>query len=213
MSIQVAQASIIYQNVVTMITDYRKQNITNTPLKKGLNEDMNSRDLIHIVADGRPEVGVCNYLFLPPNSNLFMKLGALDNELNKIKTQKGDKSVYVIVPDDHDQYVTKSLNAVKSEFKHSAVYKYRTFKIVVPRHAASCLHEIATQEDIDLLNSRFISTKSMPQINEDDPQAIWIGLKEGEICKIHRQSATAGLSIVYRVCIVPLVLKKRSKKK
>jgi len=45
------------------------------------------------------------------------------------------------------------------------------------------------------------SKTQLPEISRFDPQALVIGIRPGEICKIQRPSSTALTTDYYRVCV------------
>jgi DNA-directed RNA polymerase subunit H (RpoH/RPB5) len=62
-------------------------------------------------------------------------------------------------------------------------------------------HEIATEEDLNILEDNYVKRNTMPLILSIDPQAIWLGAKHGDIIKITRNSDVTLHAIYYRLCV------------
>ncbi|MFX0133547.1 MAG: DNA-directed RNA polymerase subunit H [Candidatus Hodarchaeota archaeon] len=63
-------------------------------------------------------------------------------------------------------------------------------------------HEIISEEEANKILEKYrITPEQLPLILHTDPVAKIIGAKPGDYIKITRKSATAGLSIIYRLCI------------
>ncbi len=67
---------------------------------------------------------------------------------------------------------------------------------LVPRHA-----KVSDKEKQELFKTYNISPEKLPRILKDDPALLNVGVKEGDVVKISRQSATAGTAIYYRVVV------------
>lgn len=94
--------------------------------------------------------------------------------------------------------------------------KYKIFLQIFPiqnlmfditTHAMCPEHTRITKSEyneflVDFLDSFHIdSLDRLPKILESDPVAMFIGLREGELCKIRRPSRAAGYVDVYRLCV------------
>ncbi|NHI93556.1 MAG: DNA-directed RNA polymerase subunit H [Candidatus Lokiarchaeota archaeon] len=63
-------------------------------------------------------------------------------------------------------------------------------------------HEIVTEEEINKVLDYYQLTKEeLPAILTNDPVAIIIGARPGDVVRIIRKSQTAGESIIYRQCL------------
>ncbi|NVM03319.1 MAG: DNA-directed RNA polymerase subunit H [Candidatus Helarchaeota archaeon] len=63
-------------------------------------------------------------------------------------------------------------------------------------------HEIISEEEANQILKKYrITPDQLPLIFNTDPVAMIIGAKPGDYIKVTRKSATAGLSIIYRLCI------------
>ena len=67
---------------------------------------------------------------------------------------------------------------------------------MVPRHI------VCTREEKELVLKKYKAKESqLPKILVSDPVARYYGIRKGELMKIIRTSETAGLHVVYRICI------------
>ena len=59
-----------------------------------------------------------------------------------------------------------------------------------------------SKEEVTFMKKYQIKSKTqLPEISRFDPQALVIGIRPGEICKIQRPSTTALTTDYYRVCV------------
>lgn len=70
----------------------------------------------------------------------------------------------------------------------------------VLKHRLVPKHEILTKEGIESILAEFgITLDRLPRMKADDPVAIAISAKPGDVVKIERLSQTASTSIYYRL--------------
>ena len=75
-------------------------------------------------------------------------------------------------------------------------------EIDITKHTLVPKHIILNEkEKEELLNKYGISTKHLPRILESDPVVKAINAKIGDVLKIARKSATAGLTNYYRIVV------------
>ena len=61
-------------------------------------------------------------------------------------------------------------------------------------------HEIVPEDKVeDILKKYGTTVKNLPRILKDDPAALEIGARKGEVIKITRNSPTAGTSVYFRL--------------
>ncbi len=68
--------------------------------------------------------------------------------------------------------------------------------VLIPKHA-----KVSEKERTELLHKYNIAPEQLPVILKNDAALIGLNVKPGDIIKIERNSATAGLSAFYRVVI------------
>jgi len=83
------------------------------------------------------------------------------------------------------------------------MYPYIKFKIVLPKAVDVFPHEIVPEsEHMQLLKDISVGSKSnMAQIKINDPQAIWLRARIGDIIRILRKTESTMVSPYYRVCV------------
>lgn len=110
--------------------------------------------------------------------------------------------VFIICKGDLTSHISKKIELFKVSGKGTKlfVFPYICFVMNLPTHSLSMKHEICSPEDIQSLTKWYISVENLPKITEQDPQAVWIGLRKGSVCRIYRTSETCGESVVYRYC-------------
>ena len=61
---------------------------------------------------------------------------------------------------------------------------------------------LESNEEVTFMKKYQVQSKTqLPEISRFDPQALVIGIRPGEICKIQRPSSTALTTDYYRVCV------------
>ena len=68
-----------------------------------------------------------------------------------------------------------------------------TKHVLVPKHT-----KVSEKEKKEVFEKYAIEMKDLPRMVQTDPAIAGLDVKEGDIVKITRQSATAGISIFYR---------------
>ena len=75
-------------------------------------------------------------------------------------------------------------------------------KILVPDHVYVPKHEIMSKEEAEGVLEKYNCTPTeLPLIYVTDPAIVSLGVKPGDMIKIHRKSPTAGVSIYYRYVV------------
>jgi DNA-directed RNA polymerase subunit H (RpoH/RPB5) len=117
---------------------------------------------------------------------------------------KTDSIMFITKSDPNDTLV-KELEQLWNE-RHiyvNVVYiKRLQFNVLkhslVPKHET--LTELEEEEFTTQYNIKDAKTQ-IPTISRFDPVAIAIGLRPGQICRIHRKSPTSIKTVYYRVCV------------
>ncbi len=68
--------------------------------------------------------------------------------------------------------------------------------VLVPKHS-----KVGEKEKQELLKKHNISVNELPRILKSDPVIDTLGVKQGDVIKIKRISATSGESVFYRVVV------------
>jgi DNA-directed RNA polymerase subunit H len=75
-------------------------------------------------------------------------------------------------------------------------------KVSLQSHILVPAHEILKKEEAErILKTLNIEKEQLPKIKVDDPVAVEIGAKVGDIIRIIRESPTAGKSVAYRLVV------------
>jgi DNA-directed RNA polymerase I, II, and III subunit RPABC1 len=75
-------------------------------------------------------------------------------------------------------------------------------KYNVSRHFLVPKHEKCTKEEIDIVLKKYsITPLQLPKMLHSDPQARYLGLRPGDVCKCERISPTTGKYIYYRLVV------------
>lgn len=152
---------------------------------------------------------ICQIRYSPPISR--QKIGACcDNILNQ--QCKRVEVIYVIngpITELYHSTAAKLYMAKKPNGKprHMRVFFFQLEMLVMNplKHILVPPHEIVpVDEHKQLLDSLYLTTKSkLPHIKfHIDPITRCIGAVPGDIIKITRSSASAGIAVIYRVCVV-----------
>jgi DNA-directed RNA polymerase subunit H (RpoH/RPB5) len=112
--------------------------------------------------------------------------------------------LFIICKEDLSSHIDKQIELFKTTNENTKLYifPYRCFIMNLLTHSLSVKHEIVSQEEAIALGKfpHYIHPEHLPRIKETDVQAIWIGLRTHQICRIYRPSETAGEQIIYRYC-------------
>ncbi len=78
----------------------------------------------------------------------------------------------------------------------------RRKKVLVPDHLYVPRHEIISREEAEEVLRKYNCTPTeLPLIYVTDPAIVGLGVRPGDMIKIHRQSPTAGHSVYYRYVV------------
>lgn len=81
-------------------------------------------------------------------------------------------------------------------FHESSLVVNITHHELVPKHI-----QLSIDEKNELLKRYRLKESQLPRIQRDDPVALYLGLKRGEVVKIIRNSETSGRYASYRICM------------
>uniref|UniRef100_A0A6C0L1X7 RNA polymerase subunit H/Rpb5 C-terminal domain-containing protein n=1 Tax=viral metagenome TaxID=1070528 RepID=A0A6C0L1X7_9ZZZZ len=130
------------------------------------------------------------------------------NKLNETDRKK-DLTLIFIVRDCMTPSVKEAVRNLQNKYNiFIQIFPIRSLTYDVTKHSVVPEHiriPINNFEDFgvsDFLDSLHIpSLEKLPIILDNDPQAMFIGLRPGELCKIVRPSLSAGVHIAYRYCL------------
>lgn len=71
----------------------------------------------------------------------------------------------------------------------------------ITTHTRWLPHRVLTQKEQEDIKKRYTSLGVLPILSREDAAARWIGLRPGQVCEVQRKSETAGIAIVYRLCM------------
>ena len=134
----------------------------------------------------------------PVLDEIIEDLFTIENLLTKNDT------LIIIIDDEPNESI---INKIKYLFDHDGIfviiYNIQRLQFNILMHSLVPLTTILSQHEYDeLLKTYHIKDNlSLPEISRFDPVAMAIGLRPGQVCKIHRQSATALKTNYYRICI------------
>ena len=137
---------------------------------------------------------------LPKIRDLINEL--YDIEPHFLNVKNNDEIIFVIpgkISKNLKQYKNKLFNT-RNIFISFYNYKNHIYNILnhsfVPKHV-----KLTNKEKNELLEKYNITNmKNLPEISVYDPIAIRIGLRQGDICKIYRDTSTSIISKYYRHC-------------
>lgn len=92
--------------------------------------------------------------------------------------------------------VTSIPPATIETFHESSLVVNITHHELVPKHI-----QLSHEEKEELLKRYRLKESQLPRIQRDDPVALYLGLKRGEVVKIIRNSETSGRYASYRICM------------
>lgn len=188
----------VYKNYRMCIRDYRKYKLLSEELEfdsfvKSMQGDTYVKDESKDT-DGKD---VCCLIFYKESA--FMQQSAkFKTLLFSIKNKK----LIIIVPIKLRAHHNKVLYNL-SQIIDISCYDYIKFAVNVPIGPHCGIHRILTNEEkLELCNKEIHAwATSLPRIKVDDPQAIWIGAKDGDIIKIESPVNQGGIYVKYRIVI------------
>jgi len=110
-----------------------------------------------------------------------------------------DEIMYVICYGDH---IHDKHKEEEQKYNNLQIFHISNLTFNITKHILVPKHEKLEQNEIDILlnNIMIDSIYQLPYINPNDPMAKYLNMKEGDICKVTRNSVDAFIHICYRVC-------------
>jgi DNA-directed RNA polymerase subunit H (RpoH/RPB5) len=124
------------------------------------------------------------------------------SELKKYFQEVDQEALYILVVNDKvSQSNMKTLNELNLNMQ---IFDLKELQFNITKHVLVPRHEIVKDQDEikDVLESYALKSKyQLPVIMKTDPMSRYLGLKNGDIVKITRNSPTSGEYVIYRCCI------------
>lgn len=134
-----------------------------------------------------------------------------------IETQTGISKLKItyIVSKAFSIHFAKSSDAEVEGIDHEwEAHVYDKFIQPIPEHELVPKHEFCPQDEIDkYCKFHNIEVNNLPKIQLDDPMAVWLGAKIGDVIKIHRLSENCAVSYAYRYVVDDRKKIKQTKRK
>lgn len=195
----------VYENVIKMITKYRKMELIDPQLSKD-DFEKNIQVNKYIIVNARylkeSKINdISSFYILHHNEMITRKAPEFKKILDKISNNI--KNIYFISSKELSPHVYKIVISRSHQF-NIKIYPHKIFAFELPMHDLCSRHEIMDEKDIAqlLLDLNLRSKYSLPRIivgiTKSDPQCAWIGAMPDDVIRITRNT-TNGESIMYRV--------------
>lgn len=195
----------VYENVIKMITKYRKMQLLTSQLSKEDFEKNIQADKYVIINAKYPieskSDDISVFYVLHHNEVITRKAPEFKKIINKVS--KDVKNIYFISSKELSPHVYKTMISASQIF-NIKIYPHKIFAFELPTHDLCSKHEIMNDDEVErlLLDFNLRSKYSLPRIivgdTRSDPQCAWIGATPGDVIRITRHT-TSGESIMYRV--------------
>jgi DNA-directed RNA polymerase subunit H (RpoH/RPB5) len=148
------------------------------------------------------------YHFTLKQTTKQIKKEVLDNVIedlyiiDEVLTKK-DTLMVIIDDEPNDTILTRMRYLYEHDGIFVVIHNIHRLQSNILNHVLVPYMEILTPSDEETFMKKYqIKTKSqIPEISRFDPQALVMGIRPGEICKIQRSSTTALTTDYYRVCV------------
>lgn len=145
-------------------------------------------------------------ILIAPNSDFAGKTASFKEMMKVLPKNDSKNNVEIMIISENGLtiHIKKYLAILRKESSLFLIneYNYEIFTIEIPKYVGTSHHEIMSNEEVeDFCSLHNTDPNRFPEIREDDPYAVWIGLRPGMVVRVHRISDTAGKSIAYRYCI------------
>lgn len=134
---------------------------------------------------------------------LFLESKVGVNHVKDIRSELGDVKHIVIV---YKNSITSFAKQTIQELVHDGIdveiFRDTELAFNVTKHVLVPKHErISEQEKNELLKQLRVRGNNLPFIKIDDPVSKYMGLKKGDVVRIHRNSQISENSTYYRICV------------
>lgn len=119
-------------------------------------------------------------------------------------TQATVQEIMFVSSQEFTTYLDKILTRLREERPRNFYIESRTYTVFAaehPRHVMVPPHIVPPQSEVDRWCALMhVTPRQFQRIRQDDPQAVWLGLRPGMVVKIQRISETAGEAPAWRLC-------------
>lgn len=172
-----------------------RQTITNTLCEMFEDRGYDKSDISE--SDNKMFVGknVVVYFFLES------KVGV--NHIKDIRAELGPiKHIVIVYKNSITSFAKQTIQELGVDGVDVEIFKDTELMFNVTKHVLTPKHEkISDQEKTDLLKKLYIRELNLPHIKKTDPVSKYMGLKHGDVVKIHRYSQISEHSMYYRICV------------
>lgn len=212
-----SQLFAVFGNMRAMM-DYRGATITAGPVtRKEFDAEFGARQYAVIVAtraDANDPRGAGTILavLIAPRHDLDTTASKFNSLLESLRRSYLRDCMYGNIIIVTEEPISNALNnkahaisAAAAEHGRRIVIECHTvdlFCTVTPLHSTVPRHEIVGKAELDELAAKvFLTPDKMPQIRQNDPMAVWHGIRRHMCVKITRNSETGVREVSYRVCV------------
>jgi DNA-directed RNA polymerase I, II, and III subunit RPABC1 len=124
-------------------------------------------------------------------------------ELTDQMTQLGANRALMIVKHDVTPFARSAIAVCQTQQKITLeVWRESDLLVDITEHELVPTHEVLDDSAKRELLARYrLKPGQLPRIQHKDPVARYYGMSKGQVCKITRDSETAGRYITYRICV------------
>lgn len=213
----------MYNTVIEMLVDrgYKKEILTNLykmDIDKFQDYMVNNKLNIEVEHEEEKRKAIVVFYGLQNVFKLKGEVGKIKKEeinliisdiKNTMDTEYNYNVILVLKDKPHNMILNKiadihsSTNIDEYEKKMFVEYFLQDeLKYNVSRHELVPRHTKCTKDEISQLLKKYnITLLHLPKILHTDPQARYLGLRTGDVCKIERISDTTGIYIYYRLVV------------
>lgn len=149
------------------------------------------------------------YYFTLKQSTRQIKPQTLDDIIEDLYTieevlTKKDTLMIIIDDEPNDTILAKLRYIYEREQLFVIIHNINRLQTNILKHEmVPAMRVLNEEETVELKNRLHIKNEhlQLPEISRFDPQALVVGVRPGEICKIDRSSVTALNTEYYRICI------------
>ena len=162
--------------------------------------------LLHHEGDGKKMY--IKYYFTLKQSSKQIKKEALDTIIDDLYTidevlTKKDTLVVIIDDEPNDTILTRMKYLYDHDHIFVVLHNIKRLQFNILDHSlVPHMDILSDKEEVEFMTQHQIKDKTqLPEISRYDPQALVVGVRPGNICRIQRTSMTSLKTDYYRVCV------------